>query len=413
MNTLNDTAASDLIGVMALIAIFVTATAIAGVALLSYPPGDAAPAMIARMESVGENVYIYHDGGDPLERGHFAILVDGVDRTAGAILVDASGSPSSNWTSWGTGQALIISTDVPVSGDVNLQIVGEGVGRTGSDWLLHEIGSGPAVEPTTIPTTEPTQVPLVASFSADRTSGSAPLEVQFIDNSAGGATSWTWNFGDGGTSTARNPVHTYTATGTYTVSLTVTRTGASDTEVKTDYITVTPPPTRYDTLLNTPDEKSGDLMPGGYLEFRVLKPGIWVDAYVVTTNARYDLVNGDTVKLVIGTKGKGEIYINGPMLSTFDYDDVTLYVNGEQIGTGDIVSIYFLQENLSSTLTLNVPSSNLWTEFKIDDTVLIRGEDSREITLYNLMPRKDGLMNLNNRPYQIWFQGSITGYTLG
>ena len=101
------------------------------------------------------------------------------------------------------------------------------------------------------------------------------------------------------------------------------------------------------------------------------------------------------------------------MLSTFDYDDVTLYVNGEQIGTGDIVSIYFLQENLSSTLTLNVPSSNLWTEFKIDDTVLIRGEDSREITLYNLMPRKDGLMNLNNRPYQIWFQGSITGYTLG
>jgi len=171
------------------------------------------------------------------------------------------------------------------------------------------------------------------------------------------------------------------------------------------------PTTWLDTLLNTPNGKPGDLMPGGYLAFRVLKPGIWVDAYVITTNARYDLKDGDTVKLVIGTKGKGEIYINGPMLSTFDYDDVTLYINGEQMETGDIVSIFFRLENISSTLTLSVPSSSLWTEFKVDDKVLIYGEDSREITLYNLMPRKDGLMNLNNRPNLIWFQGSITDYT--
>ncbi|WP_243670020.1 PKD domain-containing protein [Methanoculleus chikugoensis] len=39
--------------------------------------------------------------------------------------------------------------------------------------------------------------------------------------SAGGATSWSWNFGDGGTSTERNPAHTYTDEGIYTVTLTV------------------------------------------------------------------------------------------------------------------------------------------------------------------------------------------------
>ena len=87
----NETATSDLIAVMALIAVFVTATAIAGVMLLSYPPGDAAPAMIARMETEGESVSVYHDGGDPLEKGHFTILVDGDDKTADFSLIDAKG----------------------------------------------------------------------------------------------------------------------------------------------------------------------------------------------------------------------------------------------------------------------------------------------------------------------------------
>ncbi|MBN2680895.1 MAG: PKD domain-containing protein [Bacteroidales bacterium] len=47
-------------------------------------------------------------------------------------------------------------------------------------------------------------------------------EVQFYDISSGIPTSWSWNFGDGQTSTEQNPVHTYSATGTYTVELVVT-----------------------------------------------------------------------------------------------------------------------------------------------------------------------------------------------
>ncbi len=82
-------------------------------------------------------------------------------------------------------------------------------------------------------------VPPVADFSGSPTSGPAPLTVDFTDLSSGSPTSWSWDFGDGvGTSTVQNPSYTYDADGAYTVSLTATNEYGSDTEVKTDYITV-------------------------------------------------------------------------------------------------------------------------------------------------------------------------------
>jgi len=81
----------------------------------------------------------------------------------------------------------------------------------------------------------------VADFVGSPTSGTAPLTVDFTDQSTGDPTSWLWDFGDGGTSTEQNPTHTYNDTGTYTVKLTVTNDYGSDTETKVDYITVTEP----------------------------------------------------------------------------------------------------------------------------------------------------------------------------
>jgi PKD repeat protein len=43
--------------------------------------------------------------------------------------------------------------------------------------------------------------------------------VNFTDETINGATSWLWDFGDGGTSTLENPVHTYISAGTYPVKL--------------------------------------------------------------------------------------------------------------------------------------------------------------------------------------------------
>ncbi|WP_462160009.1 S8 family serine peptidase [Pseudoalteromonas sp. GB56] len=56
------------------------------------------------------------------------------------------------------------------------------------------------------------------AFTADFTN------VQFTDlsgDSDGAITSWSWDFGDGVTSTLANPAHSYSAAGTYTVTLTV------------------------------------------------------------------------------------------------------------------------------------------------------------------------------------------------
>ncbi|AKB51198.1 cell surface protein [Methanosarcina barkeri str. Wiesmoor] len=78
-----------------------------------------------------------------------------------------------------------------------------------------------------------------ANFSADQTSGNAPLTVQFKDKSTNTPTLWEWDFGDGKTSIEQNPSHTYETVGTYTVNLTAMNYGGSNTTTKTDYITVT------------------------------------------------------------------------------------------------------------------------------------------------------------------------------
>jgi PKD repeat protein len=72
----------------------------------------------------------------------------------------------------------------------------------------------------------------VADFSVTPTTGLAPLTVQFTDSSRGNPTSWFWDFGDGGTSTLRNPVHTFARAGAFTVSLTAENSAGSSMEVK-------------------------------------------------------------------------------------------------------------------------------------------------------------------------------------
>ncbi|MCO5384175.1 MAG: PKD domain-containing protein [Methanosarcina barkeri] len=79
----------------------------------------------------------------------------------------------------------------------------------------------------------------VAAISASPTSGKAPLSVAFTDKSTGSPTSWKWTFGDGTTSTTKNPTHKYSAKGNYTVALTATNAAGSNTVTKSNYIKVT------------------------------------------------------------------------------------------------------------------------------------------------------------------------------
>ncbi|HKB45617.1 MAG TPA: PKD domain-containing protein, partial [Chitinophagaceae bacterium] len=78
----------------------------------------------------------------------------------------------------------------------------------------------------------------VAGFTANKTSGCAPLTVTFTDQSTGNPISWNWQFGNGQLSTAKNPVVTFSQPGTYTVKLVVRNANGIDQQEKIDYITV-------------------------------------------------------------------------------------------------------------------------------------------------------------------------------
>src|SRR5882672_7883004 len=57
-----------------------------------------------------------------------------------------------------------------------------------------------------------------AGFAANRTSGTAPVTINFTSTSTGTVTSYAWDFGDGGSSTVQNPAHVYTTASTYSVT---------------------------------------------------------------------------------------------------------------------------------------------------------------------------------------------------
>jgi len=87
-------------------------------------------------------------------------------------------------------------------------------------------------------------VPPVTDFYADDTNNCQGV-VYFHDYSANGPSSWQWDFGDGNTSTLRNPTHTYANNGTYNVKLTTSNSYGSNSITKSSYITINMPYAPY------------------------------------------------------------------------------------------------------------------------------------------------------------------------
>lgn len=130
--------------------------------------------------------------------------------------------------------AAAYSIGYPQGGDL---ITGTHPTRPGGDWfeaMATEIkavieGAGLTFDPTdtsqflkAIRVLVAPPVPVTAKLTASPLSGIAPLAVAFTDKSTGTPLSWSWDFGDGASSTVQNPSHTYTGAGTYSVTLQVT-----------------------------------------------------------------------------------------------------------------------------------------------------------------------------------------------
>ena len=85
---------------------------------------------------------------------------------------------------------------------------------------------------------------LTANFIANVTTVCEAGEVQFTENSTGGANAWLWQFPGGTpeTSTLQNPLVVYNISGVYDVTLQVTNGVNTNSVTKTAYISVNPTP---------------------------------------------------------------------------------------------------------------------------------------------------------------------------
>lgn len=131
------------------------------------------------------------------------------------------------------------SGTVEVDTSTSLQIELDATGlATGVYNLVYELETNDPLQPLVpINVTLSVIAPVTAGIEApDFVCGTLP--VQFTDLSTNVPTSWNWDFGDGTTSTAQNPVHTYAASGTYTITLEACNSLGCDVVTLTDFLEV-------------------------------------------------------------------------------------------------------------------------------------------------------------------------------
>ena len=126
----------------------------------------------------------------------------------------------------------------------------------------------------------------IANFSGTPTTVNVGSSVSFTDLSSGSPTSWAWTISGGGwtysggsSATSQNPTVTFNTVGQYTITLVATNSIGNDSEIKTNYITVTqqqtgpctPSSTQCDEYINNVQlntiNNTSTCATGGYLDY--------------------------------------------------------------------------------------------------------------------------------------------------
>jgi gliding motility-associated-like protein len=125
------------------------------------------------------------------------------------LTVNASGGSGNYTFLWSPGNSTLQSITVTPASTITYTVtVTDGCGDVVSEDATVTVNSSPTV-----------------SFKTDPTIGCAPLCIQFRDLStitSDRIVQWKWNFGDGDSSSERDPIHCYQKTGSYNVTLSVT-----------------------------------------------------------------------------------------------------------------------------------------------------------------------------------------------
>lgn len=194
------------------------------------------------------------------------------------------------------------------------------------------------------------------------------LEVTFT-NFSQNAASYLWDFGDGNTSTEKDPVHTFASAGTYDVTLTATDASGSSAN-RTETITLNDPNTQL-TLLAGSTSKTWYLMRQGvalgvgptagdnsYWSFGGVtplgdRPCILDDQYIFHADGTFEFNSGGTI--FIDSEGNGGWL--GPNVAEGCYDDTDAAnmtsVNGDDLSAFASGNNYTFDYNTAAnTLTL-------------------------------------------------------------
>jgi len=283
-----------------------------------------------------------------------------------------------------------------------------------------------------------------ANFTANVTSGFAPLTVQFNDSSVSydGIIAWEWDFNGDGIidSNEQNPTYTYDEAGTYTVSLTVYEAdGDSDTETKTDYITVTSavdtePPTiesvTLDTYINIPNSsfhvtveatdnvgvtsvtadgvaltKTGSTWEGDIF----IPEGTPEGEYTLTITAQDEAGNTAESSVnytVVFPQGGFAVAID-PMMSSASGGDVKVYqikiISNENFD--DKIHVYISDEGIPDAYKANFSFN--WT----DKTIYLKSGETVELSLEVTIPQASGYKMF--RVYADSMRFRTSGYCTG
>lgn len=155
-----------------------------------------------------------------------------------------------------------------------------------------------------------------ASFEWEK---NGDYEVTFTNQSIN-ADTYSWDFGDGSTSTDESPVHTYAEVGDYTVTLTATGEGGEDTDSQEISITSSVDPNAPIQLLTGGDSKTWKLAPilNGYYFGGIDDGSIWwgtneshAESRACLFNDEYTFsIDGDYTRNFNGDFWKEYLYFN-------------------------------------------------------------------------------------------------------